>query len=264
MDALVVSTIFGLGALLLFDALVRPEVRLHPFARVRHSGPAAAAAFGGGLVALVATSWPTAVIAAAIFGARLPRALHRMRKERYVLARREAIAEVCSRLRDSMHSGLGLSEALAHAANHAPEVIAADLKRLVSDVKIVGIADAAASFSERLDDPAADMFATALTIADRYGSRNLSEALDRLAESTAAHAATIREARARQTRARMSARIVAAIPLLLLLAIRRANPAYLAPYSRPAGQMILALAIVMVWAGYRAMRRAARIEEPTS
>jgi Flp pilus assembly protein TadB len=74
------------------------------------------------------------------------------------------------------------------------------------------------------------------------------------------HAAAFREARARQTRNRISARIVAAVPILLLLAIRQANPAYLAPFESASGQVVLAFAFVLIWVGYVAMQRAARIE----
>jgi Flp pilus assembly protein TadB len=113
-----------------------------------------------------------------------------------------------------------------------------------------------------VSDPSADLFASALGTAERLGSRNLSEVLDALAEATTAQAAAVREARARQTRNHVSARIVAAVPILLLLAIRQANPAYLAPFETPSGQAILAFAFALIWTGYVAMQRAARIEGP--
>ncbi|MGH2728822.1 MAG: type II secretion system F family protein, partial [Actinomycetota bacterium] len=152
------------------------------------------------------------------------------------------------------------SDALAQAAANPPPAIAPELRRLASEARVSGLGPAAASFSERAQDPAAELLASALSLAERLGSRNLSEVLDALADATAAQAATVREARARQTRARMSARIVAAVPLLLLVAIRRANPAYLEPFGSPGGQAVLALAVLLVVAGYRWMKRAARIE----
>lgn len=257
---LLVATVFGLGLLFLFDGLVRPNVRLDPFRRLRAIGPAGAAGISGALIALAATGWPVAAVAGAAVGAAAPRAILGSREEKARLARREAIAEVCGRLRDAIRSGIGLADALGQAAASAPAPIAPELRRLVADARVSGIAPAASSFAERVNDPSAELFASALGLADRLGSRNLTDVLDALAEATAAQAATIREARARQTRARMSARIVASVPMLLLLAIRRANPAYLAPFSTPAGQLVLAFAFVLVWAGYVSMKRAARIE----
>jgi Flp pilus assembly protein TadB len=260
MTPLLVSTVFALGLLLLYDGLVRPEARPDPMARLRRLGPMGAGGAAGAAVALVATGWPVAVIGGAAIGASVPRMLLRSREEKAKLARREALAEICARLRDAIRSGIGLSDALAHAASSAPAAVAGDLRKLVSESRVSGISEAGASFAQRVGDPSAELFASALSLADRLGSRNLTDVLDSLADATTAQAAAIREARARQTRARMSARIVAVVPMLLLLAIRRANPAYLEPFSTPTGQFVLAFAFLLVWAGYVSMKRAARIE----
>jgi Flp pilus assembly protein TadB len=184
------------------------------------------------------------------------------REEQARLQRREAIAEVSARLRDAIRSGIGIAEALVQAAEHPPPAIAGELRRLVSDARISGLPEAAEAFAVRMPDPSAELLASALSTAERLGARNLSEVLDALAEATRAQAAAVREATARQTRNRISARIVAAVPVLLLLAIRQANPAYLAPFDAPTGQVVLAFALLLIWTGYAAMRRAARIEGP--
>jgi Flp pilus assembly protein TadB len=260
MPGLFIAALFGLGLLFIFDALVRPGAHIDLRAPLRRLGPAAISGAIVALVATIATGWPIAVVAGAALGAAGPGVVRRSREEKERIARREALADLSSRLRDAIRAGIGLSDALAQAAANPPPAIASDLRRLASDARVSGLAAAAASFSERMHDPAAELLASALGLADRLGSRNLSDVLDALAEATTAQAATVREARARQTRARMSARIVAAVPLLLLLAIRRANPAYLAPFGTAAGQAVLALAVVLVVAGYRWMKRAARIE----
>lgn len=260
MDALLVATAFGLGLLFVYDALVRPEVRVDPLRRIRDLGPSSLAGITGAAVALLATGWPVAVIAGGLVGAAVPRSIIGSREERARSARREAIAELSARLRDAIRSGIGLADALGQAASNAPEPIAPDLRRLVAEARVSGLGHAARAFAQRMDDPSADLLASALELADRLGSRNLTEVLDSLTEAATAQAATVREAHARQTRARMSARIVAAVPILLLVAIRRANPAYLEPFATPGGQAVLAFAILLIWFGYQAMKRAARIE----
>src|SRR6266545_3731038 len=229
MDALLVSTVFGLGRLFVFDALVRPEMRSDPAALLRRAGPRTLAGAVGAMAGYIATGWPIAALACGAAAAAVPGMLRRARDDRASLERREAIAEVSSRLRDAIRSGIGIS-------------------------------DAARAFAERVADPSADLLASALGTSERLGSRNLSEVLDALAEATTSHAGAIREARARQTRNRISARIVAAVPILLLLAIRQANPAYLAPFESASGQVVLAFAFALIWVGYMAMQRAARIE----
>lgn len=258
MDAVLVSTAFGLGLLLVFDGLVRPKERSE--GRWRRIGPPLAGAAAGAGLGFVATNWPAGALAMGVVGWSLPGALGRSREERARLERREAVAEISSRIRDSIRSGIAISDALAQAAEHAPAAIGEDLRRLVSESRVSGLGDAAEAFAARVRDPSAELLASALATAERLGSRNLSEALDALAEATAAQAAAVREAKTRQTRNRISARIVAAVPLLLLLAIRRANPEYLAPFEEPAGQAVLVFAFALIGAGYVAMRRAARIE----
>jgi len=260
MDALLVSTVFGLGVLFLFDALVRPHEKPDLFARLKRAGPPAIGATAGAFVAFAATGWPAAAVAGALLGAAVPRTLHRSREERARLERREAIAETSSRLRDAIRAGIGLADALDRVAESAPRAIRGDLRRLVADARVSGIPEAARSFAERLRDPAAELLASALGTSAHLGSRNLSDVLDAMAEATTAQAAAVREARARQTRNRMSARIVAAVPILLLLAIRRVNPAYLAPFGALEGQAVLAVGLALIWVGHVAMRRAARIE----
>jgi Flp pilus assembly protein TadB len=259
-DALLVSTLFGLGLLFLFDALVRPQAKPDLLSWLRRTTPRAVGAAAGAAVAFAATGWPAAALAGGILGALLPGSISRARVERARLERREAIAETSSRLRDAIRSGIGLADALARAAENAPRALRVDLRRFVSDSKVSGMAEAARSFAQHVRDPSADLLASALATSERLGSRNVSDVLDALAEATTAQAAAVREAWAHQTRNRMSARIVAAVPIVLLLAIRRVNPSYLAPFSAPEGQAVFAFGLALIWAGYAAMRRAARIE----
>jgi Flp pilus assembly protein TadB len=262
-DALLVSTLFGLGLVIVFDGLVRPHARIEATRRLRTLGPRSLAGAVGVALGYIATGWPIAAVGAGLVAAAVPEMIRRAREERTRLERREAIAEVSSRLRDAIRSGIGLADALGNVAERAPACLRTDLRRLVSEARVSGLGEAAGAFANRVADPSAELFASALVTAERLGSRNLSEVLDALAESTTAEAAAVREGRARQTRNRVSARIVAAVPILLLLAIRQANPAYLAPFESAPGQAILAFAFALIWAGYVAMHRAARMEGRT-
>ena len=129
---------------------------------------------------------------------------------------------------------------------------------LAADAAAVGLPHALEGFARRLADPLADVLAATLALNHRLGGRNLSEVLDDLAAAIHAEAHTLREVRARQAQQRLSARLVAAAPLVILVAIRQTNPAYLAPFDTPTGQAILALALGLIVAGYGAMVRLAR------
>ena len=139
-----------------------------------------------------------------------------------------------------------------------PPALRPALGELAADAAAVGLPHALEGFARRLADPLADVLAATLALNHRLGGRNLSEVLDDLAAAIHAEAHTLREVRARQAQQRLSARLVAAAPLVILVAIRQTNPAYLAPFDTPTGQAILALALGLIVAGYGAMVRLAR------
>ena len=77
-----------------------------------------------------------------------------------------------------------------------------------------------------------------LSINDRLGGRQVSQVLDRLADSTRAQLRIQHEVRAQQARTVLSARIVAAAPLVALVGLRATNPRYLSIFDsvgRPDG-----------------------------
>jgi tight adherence protein B len=91
------------------------------------------------------------------------------------------------------------------------------------------------------------------TLHDRLGGRNVSQVLDRLAQATRAEQRVQQELRAYQARNVLSARIVAAVPLVVLIAIRQVNPGYLALFNDWWGQVLLAGCVASVALGYAGM-----------
>lgn len=260
MEGLLTGTLLGLGVLMIFDAATRPEGKIDARKVWARVGPKGAGAAAGAFVAFALTGWPVAALAGGVLGSLVPEALIRSRSERERLQRLEGLAFVSARLRDTIRTGIGLQEAVAHVASQAPSSIARDLQRLVVDMRVSGPEAACAAFAQRFRHHSAELFGSALSLAERLGSRNTSEILDSLSEATAAQAATLREARSRQTRQRISARVVGAAPLVLLIAIKRSNPGYLEPFDAFGGQLVLAAAFALIAAGYAAMSRVARLE----
>lgn len=250
---------FGLGLFLVFQGLTATEPA--SFSRLRKLGPRSAAALGGAAVAYVATGWPAVAAAGAILGGLAPAAIRARQSERLRNARREALAELAARLRDAVRAGLGLVEGLVIVAGSPPEALRSELRDLVSESRASGLTAAAERFAARLEDPLADLFARALALADSLGSSGVIEVLDGLADSAQSMALTMREVRARQLRQKVSARVVAAVPVLLLLAVRWSNPEYLASYSTAQGQLVLTFGLGIIGFGYWAMVASARVPE---
>ena len=106
---------------------------------------------------------------------------------------------------------------------------------------------------DRLADPLFDIVAATLILNDRLGGRNVSQVLDELAETTRAQLRVQDELRAHQAQTVLSARVVAVMPLIVLIIIRQMNPRYLAIFNDWSGQVILALCVLSIAIGYGAM-----------
>ncbi len=111
----------------------------------------------------------------------------------------------------------------------------------------------------RVAEPVFDSLAVALLMAYRIGGRNLSAVFEGLSRSVRSTVAARREVRAEQARNVFSARVIAALPLVLIFVIRSTSPAYLEVFSKPAGQAVLASCLLSVAVGYAAMLRATRL-----
>jgi Flp pilus assembly protein TadB len=252
MQVLVFGTLIGLGLFLLADTLMRPRQPLLLGDLLDRAAPLGAG-LAGGVVGWLLTGWPVAVAVGAIGGALLPRSLQARLEARRRAERSEALAAVAAGLRDAVRGGLGISEAISGQARWGPPELRAHLGQLAAETTMLGLPEALAGFARRLGDPLADLLAATLALNARLGGRNLADVLDALTTAVRAEAHTLREIRARQAQQRLTARIVAAAPLVIVVAIRRTNPAYLAPFSTPTGQAVLVLAALLVVAGYTMM-----------
>jgi Flp pilus assembly protein TadB len=112
---------------------------------------------------------------------------------------------------------------------------------------------------ERLADPVFDVVAAALVLNDRVGGRNVTQVLDRLTQATRAQQLVHQEMRAQQSRNVLSARIVACVPLIVLVAIRWVSPEYLDLFNGWWGQLLLVGCLISIAVGYLAMRWMSRL-----
>lgn len=218
------------------------------------------ASLASGALAAVATQallgWPALSLAAAGVGALLPAWFRGQRERRRREAVEEAVAEAVDALRDATRVGIGLEDGLRALAHTGPLALRPSFRRLERDLRLVGFEETVERARAHVAHPAFDMMGVALLMSYRIGGRHLSAVLDGLGRSLHGTARARREVRAQQAEHVMSARVIAALPLALIVAIRATNPAYLEVFSTPVGQLVLAGCLVSVAAGYAAMRRA--------
>jgi tight adherence protein B len=204
-------------------------------------------------VAQLALGWVAVSALAGVVGLLGPYAYYVRRHDQRRRAVQDALVEAIEQLRDAIRTGLSVQEALAGLARTGPQVLREDFASLTRDARLLGFEPALRVERDRLADPVFDVVAAALTINDRLGGRLVSQVLDRLADSTRAQLRIEHEVRAHQARTVLSARIVAAAPLVALVGLRATNPRYLSIFDSPVGQFVLLGCAASVALGYLAM-----------
>lgn len=203
--------------------------------------------------------WPIVTIVAFLIGLALPAWYLRQRQESRRSTLQAALAELVDALRGAVRAGMSVEEGLASLARSGLVVLRPTLAELTRDMRLGGFEEALRRAQDRLADPVFDTVAAALLMSHRVGGRNLSTVLDGLGRSVRQTVQVEREVRAEQAKNVLSARVIAALPVVLVLAIRGMNPHYLDVFSSPTGQALLALCLLSTIIGYAGMLWATRL-----
>lgn len=265
------SVLFGAGIYLIYEGLTNPrppepEVRrwraVEEFllrAGLREVTPrdfvifSLATGLVSGLLAQLVLGWGIVSLLAAGLGLIGPTVYYVHRHDRRRAALQTALVDGISQLRDGIRAGLSVQEALVGLARTGPETLRPEFTALAREIRLTGFEPSLTALRERLADPVFDVVAATLLLNDQLGGRNVSQVLDRLAQATRGEQRVQQELRAYQARNVLSARIVAAVPLVVLVIIRQINPGYLRVFDDWSGQLILAGCLVSVALGYAGM-----------
>lgn len=213
----------------------------------------------------IVSGWPVAGIAVAAAGLWLPLLLGSAQVTQERLATVEALEAWCRRMSDTLTGGgaIGLSQAIVTTSTRVDDPIApavhALARRLQADRG--DMSQALRDFADVVDDRVGDAVAATLMLALHQQSLGVAEVLRQLADGVAHDVSARREIEASRAESRQSIRMLLVIQtgLLVLLAM---VPSFAAPYSTPAGQIVMALLLtatagLLVW-----MRRLALGRRP--
>lgn len=259
--ALAAMCVLG-GLLLLVVALRRspappPRPRTSATARWwsrRHDSQALlVAGAAGGLLGFAVTGWPIALVLvpAAVVG--LPALL--VPQGRASVDRLDAMAEWARSLSGVLTVGIGLEQALIASAKSTPAAIRPQVANLTARLRARWSTEAALrAFADDLDDATGDLIASALILGSRRRGAGLAAVLNGLAESVSAEVRVRRQIETERDKPRNTARWVTLISVGVL-GLLVLNGTYLAPYSTPLGQMLLAVLLAAYAAALLWMRR---------
>jgi tight adherence protein B len=240
------------------ERLARAGVRVGPDAFVALTGAAALAAAG---LAFAALRLPLAGVGAAAAVVAGAMAFVRSADRRHLARVADQLPGVAQQLAAALQAGLSLRQALARAARDAPEPCRAELARSLDELALGSRLEAALEgLVARV--PAHDLriMVTAILVQRRTGG-NLARALAGLSVRLEERGRLARELRGATAQARMTAWLVAALPLGGGAMAEIAAPGTLArALGEGPGPALLAVAGTLYGAGVVWIRRIGRIE----
>jgi Flp pilus assembly protein TadB len=225
-----------------------------------HLGKRAAIAVAAAVPVAVLTHWPVLVGATVVLVWMWPAMFGASQVSALQVARLEAVATWTESMRDTIAGSIALEEAISNTAGAAPEVIQEPLQRLVGSLSVhVPLPQALAQFAEDFQDESIDLVAAALILNSRLRGPGLVATLTALASSAREELDMRRRIEEERKNLRRDARTImlTAIGFAGVLAIF--SRSYMAPYSTPAGQVVLAAVVAIFMAGLVWMRRLANV-----
>lgn len=231
---------------------------------------------GAVAVLLAATvRWPAAVPVALLGGWAVPVLMGPDRWARRHMAHVQAIAEWTESVRDAVHAGAGLQEAIVTTARIAPAAIRAPLTRLADDVTgdgatgpaLTGDRDvlraALYALRDTLADPGADMVVSVLRQAVDFPAARLGPALSTLADEMRRDVRWRRDVDADRASPRAALRLVVGIGVGFIALVVTVNVDYQAAALSWGGQLVVTLCAALIALAAVVVRRISRVSRPT-
>ena len=208
-------------------------------------------ASGSGLVAAAAGC------AALLLPAWWARVLRRRRRRRLLAQLPDAIDLLAASLR----SGLGLAAAIGQLAVHQPAPLGEEIALVVRRQRLGDpLEPALEAWRERIGGPEVAQFVAAVSVARELGG-GLAEVLGRVAATMRERQVIERKIDALTAQGKLQARIVGAMPLLLLLVMTRLQPGPMhLMFTTPPGWAALSLVFVLELGGAWLLARQVRID----
>jgi len=197
------------------------------------------------------------VVPAAVFdGCLIIRLIFGWQRQRYALQVLKQLPDAIEIMISCVRAGLPVSEAFNIVSNEMREPTQSEFRIVASEIALGKAADEAIrSIYERTRVTEYAILSVTLAVQGKSGGR-LAQTLDVLGDSIRQRIALAGRARALAGEAKLSGRVLAALPLLACGALYLERPAALtALYHDPRGQTLLAIAIVTLSLGILTMRR---------
>jgi tight adherence protein B len=206
-------------------------------------------------------SSPVFVVVFGLFGALLPFLWLRRRQRQRLEAFQSQLPDAIDMLVSAMKAGYSFQAAMNFIGQETPAPLGPEFARFYDEQRLgIDVRSALLSLQTRVDSMDLKMFVTAVLVQRETGG-NLGEVLANISDIMRERFALEGELETLTAESRLSARILAALPVLVFLGMFALNPGFMRPMlQHPAGQAMLALALVSVGLGYLVMVRISDID----
>lgn len=215
------------------------------------------------LAVLATTRWVAVAAGVGVLVGAWSQLFGAARSARRGIDRLEALAAWTESLRDMVSTGAALPEALPASAVAAGPVIRLQVDTLIDRLQNrEPLTDSLLRFADDLGDPGADLVVAALVLNVQAQGRQLRAVLTALARSSRSELEARRRIEADRRAVRRGVQVVVAVTVVMALGLLTLNPAYVAPYRDPVGQVVLAGVVAIFAVGFGWLRRLAEFRPP--
>ena len=220
-------------------------------------------ALGAAVLIAALTRWPVAAGATAAVIYLWPSMFGGGKTATGQVERVEALATWTESLRDSIAGSVGLEDAIRHSLTAAPPVLQPALQRLEGRVRVqIPLTQALAAFAEEFEDSSADLVVAALILNSKLRGPGLVATLTALASAAREEVDMRRRIEEGRKSLRRTALIIVGATAIFAGGMAVFSRDYVAPYSTPLGQLMLAVVLSVFAGGLIWIRSAANLRPP--
>jgi tight adherence protein B len=196
-----------------------------------------------------------------VFGVVAPFVWMKRRQRKRLEAFQAQLPDAIDMLVSAMKAGYSFQAAMHFIGEETPAPLGPEFARFYDEQRLgIDVRSALLSLQSRVDSMDLRMFVTAVLV-QRESGGNIGEVLANISDIMRERFALKGELQTLTAESRLSARILAALPLLVFLGMFALNPQFMRPMlQQAAGQVMLVLAGISVAMGYLVMVRIADID----
>ncbi|WP_350343106.1 type II secretion system F family protein [Proteinivorax tanatarense] len=199
----------------------------------------------------------TLVVSGLLFPIILVSILKKKRMEKF----NQQLGEALMVISNSLRAGFTFEQALSSISKDLPDPIGTEFKKIVREVELgEELEKSMENVAKRMESKDMELMTTAVAIQRQVGG-NLSNILDNIGETIKDRIIIKRNIKALTAQGEISGKIIALLPVVLLVMISMVNPEYMAPmFNTTYGHVLLGLSIVLEVLGYITIKKLINIE----